>query len=45
MAFTIGVDYGTNSIRAVVVDCATGRVIGARVFDYPSGEQGILLDP
>jgi L-ribulokinase len=45
MAFTIGVDFGTNSVRAVVVDCADGRVIGTKVFDYPSGEQGILLDP
>jgi L-ribulokinase len=45
MAFTIGIDYGTNSVRAVVVDCADGRDVGTHVFDYPSGEQGILLDP
>ena len=44
-AFTIGVDYGTNSVRAVVVDCADGRVLGTSVFDYPSGDQGVLLDP
>ena len=44
-AFTIGVDYGTNSVRAVVVDCGTGRTVATHVFDYPSGEQGILLDP
>src|SRR5262249_5656525 len=41
----IGIDYGTNSVRAVVIDCADGRVLGASVFDYPSGEQGILLSP
>jgi L-ribulokinase len=46
MAFySIGVDYGTNSVRAVVVDTADGRVVGTKVFDYPSGEQGVLLDP
>ena len=44
-SYTIGVDYGTNSVRAVVVDCADGRIVGTRVFDYPSGEQGVLLDP
>ena len=44
-AYTIGIDYGTNSVRALVVDCADGAEIGTFVFDYPSGEQGILLDP
>jgi L-ribulokinase len=44
-AFTIGVDFGTNSVRAIVVDCADGRVLGVRVADYPSGERGVLLDP
>lgn len=45
MAFTIGLDYGTNSVRAVVVDCATGRTLGTHVFDYPSGEAGVLVHP
>jgi L-ribulokinase len=44
-AFTIGVDFGTSSVRAVVVDCADGRTLGTDVFDYPSGEHGVLLDP
>ncbi len=44
-AFTIGVDYGTNSVRAVVVDCADGRALGTAVCDYPSGTEGVLLDP
>ena len=43
-AYTLGVDFGTNSVRAVVVDCADGRMIGTRVFGYPSGDQGVLLD-
>jgi L-ribulokinase len=45
MAVTIGIDYGTNSVRAVVIDCEDGRVLGTKVFDYPSGEQGVLLHP
>jgi L-ribulokinase len=43
--YTIGIDYGTNSVRAVVVSTADGSVVGARVFDYPSGDHGVLLDP
>ncbi len=43
-AYTVGIDYGTNSVRALVVDTADGRVVGTRVFDYPSGAQGVLLD-
>lgn len=42
--FAIGVDYGTNSVRALVVSCATGEEIGTAVYDYPSGDAGILLD-
>ena len=45
MPYTIGLDYGTNSARALVVDCATGRELATAVVDYPSGHQGILLDP
>jgi L-ribulokinase len=44
-SFSIGVDYGTNSVRALVVDIATGAEVATAVFDYPSGNDGILLDP
>jgi len=44
-AFTLGIDYGTNSVRAVVVDCANGATAGTCVFPYPSGDHGVLLDP
>jgi len=43
-SYTIGVDFGTNSVRAVVVDTTDGRVVGTRVFDYPSGDHGVLLE-
>jgi L-ribulokinase len=42
--YTIGIDYGTNSVRALVVDVATGEEMGTGVFDYPSGVRGVLLD-
>ncbi len=43
--FAIGVDYGTNSVRALVVDVDTGDEVGTHVFDYPSGEAGVIVDP
>ena len=44
-AYALGVDYGTNSVRALIVDAADGNEIAEAVFDYPSGQAGILLDP
>ena len=43
--FTLGIDYGTNSVRALVVRCRDGKEFGSSVVAYPSGKQGILLDP
>lgn len=42
--FSIGIDYGTNSVRAVVVDCTNGSIRGVHVYPYPSGDAGVLLD-
>jgi L-ribulokinase len=42
--FTLGIDFGTNSVRALVVRCADGAEFGSAVADYPSGHQGVLLD-
>jgi L-ribulokinase len=43
--FAIGVDYGTNSVRALIVEVDSGREIATHVYEYPSGQAGILLDP
>ncbi len=42
--YAIGVDFGTNSVRALVVDVSDGSEVAGHVYNYPSGEQGILLD-
>ena len=42
--YAIGLDYGTNSCRSLIVDLEAGRELASAVFDYPSGKQGILLD-
>ncbi len=41
--YTIGLDYGTNSVRAVVVDTHTGREVGLGVWTYEHGTDGVLL--
>jgi len=45
MAYTIGLDYGTNSVRCVIVDTADGREVGTAVWEYETGEAGIIIDP
>ena len=37
MPYTIGVDFGTESGRALLVDVADGREIATAVFPYPHG--------
>ena len=41
--FSIGIDFGTNSVRALIVRCRDGAEFGSAVAGYPSGHQGVLL--
>ncbi|MBC7366101.1 MAG: ribulokinase [Undibacterium sp.] len=43
--YTLGIDYGTNSVRALIVRTSDGAEFGTGIAHYPSGTQGILLDP
>ncbi|MDR3495470.1 MAG: hypothetical protein P4L82_12795 [Ancalomicrobiaceae bacterium] len=43
--FTLGIDFGSNSVRALSVECVDGAEFGSAVADYASGHQGVLLDP
>ncbi|MDE2182203.1 MAG: ribulokinase [Alphaproteobacteria bacterium] len=41
--YTIGLDYGTNSVRALLVDAADGREAAAAIWGYEHGHQGVVL--
>jgi L-ribulokinase len=43
--YVIGIDYGTDSVRSVVVDTTDGRIAGSSVFDYPRWKKGLYCDP
>jgi L-ribulokinase len=45
MPYTIGLDYGTNSVRCLIVDATNGNELGTAVYEYETGEAGIILDP
>lgn len=43
--YVIGVDYGTDSVRSVIVNAETGEEAGSAVFYYPRWKKGMYCDP
>jgi len=41
--YSIGLDFGTNSVRALAVDVADGREVGTAVWSYTHGKNGVIL--
>ena len=41
--YTIGLDYGTNSVRCLIVNVANGAEVAAAVWTYAHGRQGVIL--
>lgn len=42
--YSLGLDYGTNSVRALLVDVATGSEVATHIFEYRCGDEGVLYD-
>ncbi len=41
--YALGIDYGTNSGRAILVDVASGTEIASAVHSFAHGTQGVVL--
>jgi len=45
MKYTIGLDYGTDSLRTMLVNTATGKEVASAVMYYPRWKDGKYCDP
>ena len=42
--YVIGLDFGTNSVRALIVDAADGIELATYVYNYRDGVDGVVID-
>ncbi|MFO7824952.1 MAG: ribulokinase [Cyclobacterium sp.] len=43
--YVLGVDFGTDSVRAILVNAQNGKTAGSEVFAYPRWKNGTYCDP
>jgi L-ribulokinase len=41
--YSIGLDFGTNSVRTLIVNVANGKEVGTAVWNYAHGTNGVIL--
>ncbi len=42
--YTIGVDYGSDSVRSLIVNVETGEEVSGAVFNYPRWQKGLYCN-
>lgn len=42
--FVIGIDYGTDSVRAIIVKTGTGQEVASAVFNFPRWRDGLYCN-
>lgn len=42
--YVIGVDYGTDSVRSVIVDTSNGKEVASSTFNYPRWKKGLYCN-
>ena len=43
--FVIGIDFGTDSVRSIIVDTSNGNEISSAVYEYQRWKEGKYCDP
>lgn len=43
--FVLGIDFGTDSVRSIVVDASNGEIAGTSVSEYQRWKKGLYCDP
>lgn len=44
-SYVIGLDYGTDSVRALLVNAHTGESLSSCVYEYPRWKKGLYCNP
>ncbi len=43
--YVVGIDFGTDSVRSVIVDASNGTIAGTSVHEYTMWKKGLFCDP